>query len=312
MNDKALTETTETHIDTPLTHESLVFDAQRLGAMQRMADVMASAKVTVPAHLKGSPGDCLAIIMQSAQWGMNPYAVAQKTHLINGALGYEAQLVNAVICSSNAIQGRFEYEFEGDWSKIDGKKSVSNEHAVIACAKLSGEKGLRCLRVSMAQVGNVRNSPLWASDPRQQLAYTAVKKWARLYAPDAILGVYSKEDLEDVGEKDMGIAQVIVEHTSKTRTEQAREHLANVKNAIKQNVDSEVLQETTYTINQINEAIDSSESMEELGIAGEFADTLIEDKDKASARRRWKAKLEQLKAKEVIEKNTAQPTTTNT
>ncbi len=63
MNDKALTETTETHIDTPLTHESLVFDAQRLGAMQRMADVMASAKVTVPAHLKGSPGDCLAIIM---------------------------------------------------------------------------------------------------------------------------------------------------------------------------------------------------------------------------------------------------------
>ncbi|SPX63869.1 Uncharacterised protein [Leclercia adecarboxylata] len=37
----------------------------------------------------------MAIIMQAMQWGMNPYAVAQKTHLVNGVLGYEAQLVNA-------------------------------------------------------------------------------------------------------------------------------------------------------------------------------------------------------------------------
>jgi hypothetical protein len=37
--------------------------------------------------------------MQAAQWGMNPFAVAQKTHVVNGTLGYEAQLVNAVVSS---------------------------------------------------------------------------------------------------------------------------------------------------------------------------------------------------------------------
>jgi 3-hydroxymyristoyl/3-hydroxydecanoyl-(acyl carrier protein) dehydratase len=60
---------------------------------------MADSKATVPAHLAGKPADCLAVTMQ-AQWGMNPFAVAQKTHVVNGTLGYEAQLVNAVVSSS--------------------------------------------------------------------------------------------------------------------------------------------------------------------------------------------------------------------
>nr|WP_308736935.1 recombinase RecT [Salmonella enterica] len=63
---------------------------------------MADSQVTVPAHLAGKPADCMAIVMQAMQWGMNPYAVAQKTHLVNGVLGYEAQLVNAVIANRHA------------------------------------------------------------------------------------------------------------------------------------------------------------------------------------------------------------------
>jgi len=39
---------------------------------------------------------------------------------------------------------------------------------------------------------------LWASDPKQQLAYLAVKRWARLYAPAVILGVYSSDELEPI------------------------------------------------------------------------------------------------------------------
>ncbi|HFQ7099962.1 TPA: recombinase RecT, partial [Citrobacter freundii] len=34
--------------------------------------------------------------------------------------------------------------------------------------------------VLMLSQAQVRNSTLWASDPRQQLAYLAVKRWARL------------------------------------------------------------------------------------------------------------------------------------
>ncbi|MCK3478201.1 recombinase RecT, partial [Escherichia coli] len=94
-----------------------IFNVQALTQLQEVAGLMSQATVTVPDHLRGKPADCMAIIMQAMQWGMNPYAVAQKTHLVNGVLGYEAQLVNAVISSSSAIVGRFHYKYEGEWEK---------------------------------------------------------------------------------------------------------------------------------------------------------------------------------------------------
>ena len=63
-------------------------------------------------------------------------------------------------------------------------------------ATLRGETQPRVLELLLVQA-SVRNSPLWATDPKQQLAYLAVKRWARLYAPDVILGVYTPDELDE-------------------------------------------------------------------------------------------------------------------
>lgn len=52
----------------------------------------------------------------------------------------------------------------------------------------------------------VRNSPVWKSDPRQQIAYLAVKRWSRLYCPDVILGVYTPDELATPEEKNINPA----------------------------------------------------------------------------------------------------------
>ena len=103
---------------------SLILDSASMDSMMRLADIMAKGRATIPEHLRGSPADCAAVIMQAIQWRMNPFAVAQKTHLVNGALGYEAQLVNAVIQSSGVTRDRFNYEWYGAWEKIIGKSKV--------------------------------------------------------------------------------------------------------------------------------------------------------------------------------------------
>ena len=206
--------------------QAMVFDPATLANMQRMAEAMATARITVPKHLAGSPGDCLAIVMQAAQWQMNPFAVAQKTHVVNGALGYEAQLVNAVVSASSLLASRIQYAFEGDWKGCNGKADKSDERAVVVSAILTGEHQPRALRVSMAQVGEVRNSPLWVADPRQQLAYLATKRWARLHAPDVMLGVYSVDELQDHAiERPMGPAEV-VPMPSASRTADVKAKLA--------------------------------------------------------------------------------------
>jgi hypothetical protein len=166
---------------------SMLFEGNKIDKMMMLADVMAQGTVTVPAHLRGKPSDCLAIIMQAAQWGINPFAAAQKTHLVNGILGYEAQLVNAVIQSSNAIRGSFHYEHKGEGQTVSCRVG----------AVLNGQSEITWGEWLHAASITTKNSPLWKTAPAQQLSYLAVKYWARLYAPGAILGVYSVDELQD-------------------------------------------------------------------------------------------------------------------
>ena len=65
---------------------ALILDPQAMQNMVAFADFMCKAVITVPKHLQGNSGDCLAVTMQAMQWGMNPFAVAQKTHLVNATL----------------------------------------------------------------------------------------------------------------------------------------------------------------------------------------------------------------------------------
>ncbi len=198
----------------------LVLDYKAMEQMSRLAEMMANGRATVPMHLQGNPADCMAVIMQAAQWRMNPFAVAQKTHVVSGTLGYEAQLVNAVVCSSTKVKDSFHYEWFGDWSRVIGNFVTKTSHkgnqyqapnwtpadekglGVRVWATLKGESEPRVLELLLSQA-QVRNSTLWASDPKQQLAYLAVKRWARLYAPDVILGVYSADELDDLPEKEL-------------------------------------------------------------------------------------------------------------
>ena len=276
--------------------QAMVFDPQTLANMQRMAETMAGARITIPKHLAGSPGDCLAIVMQAAQWQMNPFAVAQKTHIVNGALGYEAQLVNAVVSSSPLLSSRISYEWEGDWTGVNGKADKSDARAVLVSATLRGEVRPRMLRVSMAQVGEVRNSPLWISDPRQQLAYLATKRWARLHAPDVMLGVYTVDELEESRERAMGAAEIVpngqpAAHPATSRTDALKAQLAARKAQPPAPVtaDSEPA-EAAPDLPMVLTLIRDAGTPEELHGAIEMAKRLTSEGDKAEARKAFKAR----------------------
>ena len=78
-----------------------------------------------------------------------------------------------------------------------------------------------------------RNSPLWISNPKQQIAYLALKYWARLYCPAVILGVYSPDEVEQRTEKEINPApqRVNLKEISGdnvTTTISARESTVNV------------------------------------------------------------------------------------
>ncbi|HBT3815086.1 TPA: recombinase RecT [Klebsiella pneumoniae] len=164
-----------------------IFSPEGMDRLVRFATLMADSKATVPAHLAGKPADCLAVTMQAAQWGMNPFAVAQKTHVVNGTLGYEAQLVNAVVQSSGAIKGRFHYEYRGEGASLECRVG----------AIIRGEHDITWNEWLCISSITTKNSPLWKTNPKQQFGYLQVKNWARAHTPGAILGVYTPDELQE-------------------------------------------------------------------------------------------------------------------
>ncbi|WMC11717.1 recombinase RecT [Oceanimonas pelagia] len=194
---------------------SLMMNPALMQSIDSLATLMAEGTVSTPQHLRGKKADCFAICLQAMQWGMNPFPVMQKTHLVNGVLGYEAQLVNAVIVNSGVIKGRFSYRKFGPWERVlgkfavresnkDGKKSTYRVPAwtpqdeegcgVEVSATLTNGK-TETIELLLTQA-RTRNSTLWADDPYQQLCYLAVKRWSRLYTPDVIMGVYTVDELQ--------------------------------------------------------------------------------------------------------------------
>lgn len=157
---------------------------QNLGEVVRFAEVMCKADIALPKHLRGNAGACMAVAMQALEWQMSPFAVASKSYAVNGAIAYEAQLIAAVVNTRTGIKGRLKYLFEG-------------EGALMTCTVTGTLDGEDCVYTSPT-IGSIttKNSPLWKSDPQQQLGYFSARSWARRHCPEVLLGVYDRDEAE--------------------------------------------------------------------------------------------------------------------
>lgn len=199
-----IAQTAVAEADTLGNPSAFLFDAQRMQALMDFAEMMSRGSVTVPKHLQGKPADCMAITLQAMRWRMDPYIVGGKTHLVNGNLGYEAQLVVAVLKNSGAVKGRPHYEYRGDGNALECRAGFipAGESEIVWTEWLS-ISGI-----------TTKNSPLWKVNPKQQFGYLQARNWARLYAPDALLGVYTDDELQVIPppaptERHMGAADEV-------------------------------------------------------------------------------------------------------
>lgn len=158
---------------------------QNLGEVVKFAEVMARADIALPKHLRGNAGACMAVALQAMEWNLSPFAVASKSYAVNGAIAYEAQLIAAVVNTRSGIKGRLRYQFDGEGPSL-------------TCTVTGVLDGEECTYTS-PPMGSIttKNSPLWKSDPQQQLGYFAARSWARRHCPEVILGVYDRDEAEE-------------------------------------------------------------------------------------------------------------------
>lgn len=162
-----------------------------MGEVMEFSKIMAIAGTAVPPHLRNQAGTCLAIIIQAIEWRMSPYAVANKSYVVNDRVAYESQLIHAVIEQRAPLIGRLKNRFIGE----------GDTRQCIVWANVRGEDDPLEYTSSQYKMIQPKNSPLWKTKPDLQLFYNASRDWARMYFPDVILGVYAEDELptRDVG-----------------------------------------------------------------------------------------------------------------
>lgn len=157
----------------------------------------------VPPHLRNRPGDCLAVVFQAVRWRADPFAVASKTYFVNDRMAYEAQLVNAVLNTSNVLDGRLQITWKG--------KIGTPDFECIVRGRIKGDEEVHELLQEFATI-KTKNSPLWNSSPRIQLGYYTSRGWGRLYTPEVMLGIYTPDEIEDgMGADAHVVGQQIIE-----------------------------------------------------------------------------------------------------
>jgi hypothetical protein len=164
---------------------------QDLGQLMAFAEVMSKSDIALPKHLRGNHGACLAVAMQAFEWEMSPFAVASKSYQVNGAIAYEAQLIQAVVNTRSKTKGRLKADYYGKGQELTCKITGEFEDGEVR-------------EYTSPPVGAIspKNSPLWKTDPEQQLYYYSSRAWARRWCPEVILGVYDREEMEHFGPED--------------------------------------------------------------------------------------------------------------
>jgi hypothetical protein len=177
---------------------------------------LARGELAVPPHCRNSPGTCFALVVQALEWKMPIMSVLNKSYVANNRIAFESQLIHAVIERNAPLKGRLRHQIigEGDerrckvWATFKGEKSP-HEYTSETLGILREARGRN------PDKGNaVKGSPLWEAQPEVQLFYSASRTWARMFAPDVILGAYTPDDpwYSDEGMKDVtpqlnGLAQ---------------------------------------------------------------------------------------------------------
>ena len=164
---------------------------------------MSKAKL-IPAHLQQSPSDCLRVVMQAAKWGMDPFAVADKTSVISGKLMYEGQLVAAVINTRANLSKRLSYTFSG----------TGAQRLLVVAGTIRGEAEALTIDLTYSQACAINKNGQMQKNPDQQMCYIGARIWARRHMPELMLGVTAADEIPDdvtVMENVTGTAEVVPE-----------------------------------------------------------------------------------------------------
>lgn len=167
-------------------------DAAGFAHIQRVATMWAASDL-VPKEFKNNIPNCVIALEMANRMRVNALAVFQNLYIVHGKPGWSSQFITAAINSTKKFSPlRFRMsgtEGQDDWGCVAWARDETGEELTspkitISMAKKEGWFG--------------KTGSKWQTMPELMLRYRAATFFGRLYAPEVLMGMQAKEEIEDV------------------------------------------------------------------------------------------------------------------
>lgn len=153
---------------------------------------MLSQTALVPETYRNKPQDCFLALEMANRIGVSPLVVMQNMFVVKGKPSWSGQ----ACCMMIEASGKFR-QLRHNYFGEEGKESRGCYLSAIRTDDgqlVNGPKVTMALAKSEGWTSNSK----WRNMPELMLAYRAAAFFARVYCPDALMGVHTSEEMEDV------------------------------------------------------------------------------------------------------------------
>lgn len=175
---------------TELTTNSVWENKDQFNQLLRAAQMLSQTSI-IPQSYQGKPQDCFVAIEMANRMGVSPMVVMQNMYVVKGKPSWAGQACTMLINSC----GKFK-----DVKHIyTGEKGKPNRGCYVTATRISDGSQVDGVEVTMqmAQAEGWTSNSKWRNMPELMLAYRASAFFARVYCPEAMMGVQTAEEVYD-------------------------------------------------------------------------------------------------------------------
>lgn len=171
-------------------------------SFQKIFDIgkMFASSQLVPQNYQGKPMDCTIAVDMANRMGISPMMVMQNLYVVKGKPQWSGQACMSLIRGSNDFKnvrpiytGERNTDSWGCYIRAEDRATgeiVTGTEVTIGMAKAEGWYSKK------DKFGNETSK--WQTMPEQMLAYRAAAFFARVYIPNALMGVSVEGEVEDI------------------------------------------------------------------------------------------------------------------
>ncbi len=180
---------------------SELIKAEKFNQIQREAKAVSMSDL-VPASYKGNISNCIIAIDLANRMGIAPLMVMQNLDVIKGKPSWNSTFIIGAINTSGRFKGGLKFKMEGAGDSLSCYAYATEAETG---ETLEGTK--ITMKMANAEGWTTKAGSKWQTMPEQMIRYRAASFFGRLYCPEILNGLYTREEIEDIQEPQKPLAE---------------------------------------------------------------------------------------------------------